>query len=429
VARDGRVLLDSYSTDLVPGSSPGTDSQLYLYSPATGTYRLITARAGQPTVGTAGALQEVGFDGQLTQVVFASTRTDLVPGLSPGPAPHELQIFRCDLAGAGCSLISAAHGGPLAVADEPCSELVAAADSGTVAFGSRATNLTAWGPSGSWSQAYLWSPGSGVELISRSADVINAAANGETTVIDLSANGRFVLVSSRATDLVPGLVDLNNAWDAFVFDAATDTWELVSASVASPGLPANAGSYAVAISADGRHALFYSDATDLVAGQADSPPLNAAFAASDLFVLDRNTGVVRLVSHLPGKPLETAGFSYYGQISEDGTRVGFMSTSPQLLPGSTGEIYGTYLWDGAGGEVQPLYEGKAGPAFWPGAWPIFNATRYFDGSILPFLSFGDDILPRGDSNGYGDAYVMKLDGLFRDGFESGGTGAWSSTVP
>ena len=429
LARDGRVLLDSFSPDLVPASSPGTESQIYVYSPASQSYRMITAQALQPNAGTAGALQGIRFDRGLTKVVFASTRRNLVAGLLPGGDPHDLQLYRCDLGGAGCGLLSAAHDNPLAVADDHISAVTSDDELATVAFASYATNLVAGGASGGWTNTYTWRSRAGVALTSDSASFPGEEANAETYPNDVSRGGRFVLATSRATDLVPGLVDGNGRSDVFVFDSADGSWELASASAAGPTLPANGSSRGVAISADGRFVLIYSEATDLVAGQVDQQPPWALYQAYDLFLLDRNTRAMRLVSHLPGSSLEAAGHVEVGQLSEDGSRVVFLSTSPELLPGSPGGILGTYLWDAADGEVQTLFQGVGGPPFFQGAWPIANSTQFFDGSILPFLSYTDNVLPRGDHNGTADAYVMKLDGLFRDGFESGNTGAWSATVP
>jgi hypothetical protein len=432
LARDGRALLDSNSSDLVPGSSPGIENQLYLYSPAGQSYRMITAKALEPGVGTAGMLQEIRFDRALTSVVFASTRQELVAGVQPGPIANALQLYSCDLAGTGCSLLSATHHDPLTMADSGVSGVIADPDLAKVAFSSRASDLVASGASGLTVNAYTWTAGGGIALISRSAGNPAAEANGATDTSDVSSGGRFVLATSRATDLVAGVVDGNNAADVFVFDSAFGTWELVSASAAGPSLPANGSSHGMAISASGRFVLFRSSATDLVAGQVDPepPPLGIAEAPFDLFLLDRNTGELRLVSHLPGDSLAAAGYVYYGQLSEDGSRVALLSTSPALLPGSPGGILGTYLWDSADGELQTLYLGKGGPSLWPGAWPIFyDVTRFFDGRVLPIASYGDNVLPRGDNNGTADAYVIKLDGLFRDGFESGNTSAWSATVP
>jgi hypothetical protein len=78
----------------------------------------------------------------------------------------------------------------------------------------------------------------------------------------VSANGRFVAFDSARSDIVPG--DTNRTWDVFVRDVVAGTTQRVS--VSSGGAQANDGSYGpVDISADGRFVLFSSDATNLVA--------------------------------------------------------------------------------------------------------------------------------------------------------------------
>ncbi|MBK7645567.1 MAG: hypothetical protein IPJ19_21465 [Planctomycetes bacterium] len=69
---------------------------------------------------------------------------------------------------------------------------------------------------------------------------------------------------SFALDLVPG--DTNAAWDIFVRDRETQTIERVS--VDSNGAQANddSGQFGFSISADGRFVVFFSTATNLVPG-------------------------------------------------------------------------------------------------------------------------------------------------------------------
>ena len=55
----------------------------------------------------------------------------------------------------------------------------------------------------------------------------SSAANG--LGLDISVDGRYVVFDSAATDLVPGLVDANNADDVFRWDRITGAIELVSA--------------------------------------------------------------------------------------------------------------------------------------------------------------------------------------------------------
>src|SRR5439155_1199180 len=96
----------------------------------------------------------------------------------------------------------------------------------------------------------------------------------------LSADGRFVAFDSDATNLVAG--DTNGTTDVFVHDRQTGTTERVS--VASGGGTqghGNSGGFFAfpALSADSRFVAIKSDATNLVAGEANR--------AYDVFVHDR----------------------------------------------------------------------------------------------------------------------------------------------
>src|SRR5439155_17791189 len=109
----------------------------------------------------------------------------------------------------------------------------------------------------------------------------------------ISADGRFVAFASEATNLV--LEDTNVCYgstvpgscrDVFVHDRLRGTTERVS--VASDGTEANGGSFAPAISADGRLVAFGSFASNDVAGDANG--------LNDVFVHDRQTGMTAGVS-------------------------------------------------------------------------------------------------------------------------------------
>ncbi|HEX8870959.1 MAG TPA: hypothetical protein VF821_35175, partial [Lentzea sp.] len=78
----------------------------------------------------------------------------------------------------------------------------------------------------------------------------------------ISADGRFVAFQSAEEDLVAG--DTNGSWDIFLRDVVTRTTTRVS--VDSAGAEANGNSLQPAISADGRHVAFTSYATNLGAG-------------------------------------------------------------------------------------------------------------------------------------------------------------------
>ena len=106
----------------------------------------------------------------------------------------------------------------------------------------------------------------------------------------ISADGRYVVFNSDATNLVPG--DSNERSDVFVRDRVGG--ETVRISVSSSGAQANAGadpfggSHAYGIDASGRYVVFVSDASNLVASDTNGVP--------DVFLHDRVTGATSRVS-------------------------------------------------------------------------------------------------------------------------------------
>jgi hypothetical protein len=93
----------------------------------------------------------------------------------------------------------------------------------------------------------------------------------------ISRDGRYVVFSSSASNLVPG--DTNNAVDVFIRDRLLGTTALLS--VSSSGTPGNLPSQAGGISADGRYVVFPSDANNLVVTDTNQQ--------MDVFLRDRGT--------------------------------------------------------------------------------------------------------------------------------------------
>lgn len=104
-------------------------------------------------------------------------------------------------------------------------------------------------------------------------------ANGNSQAPDISADGNVVAFTSWATNLVPN--DTNALGDLFVRHRQTGTTTRVS--VASDGGQAAGGGGSVdgrtSLSGNGRIVAFYSEATNLVAGDTNGQP--------DIFVRDR----------------------------------------------------------------------------------------------------------------------------------------------
>ena len=91
----------------------------------------------------------------------------------------------------------------------------------------------------------------------------SSAANGSSDSPDVSADGRFVVYRSAASNIVAG--DTNGVPDVFLFDAAAGTNMILSAGVFG-AVAANNHSLAPVFSGDGRMLVFRSWGSDLMAG-------------------------------------------------------------------------------------------------------------------------------------------------------------------
>ncbi len=103
----------------------------------------------------------------------------------------------------------------------------------------------------------------------------------------ISADGRYTVFSTASNNLVAD--DIGRITDVFVHDRNTGMLERVSDR--PDGAEADGGSFAAAISGDGRWIAFASDATDLT-------PVVPGWRA--IYLHDRNTGETRAVATLTG---------------------------------------------------------------------------------------------------------------------------------
>jgi Tol biopolymer transport system component len=134
------------------------------------------------------------------------------------------------------------------------------ADGRFVAFGSFATNLV---PGDTNVQADVLVHDRRTGTTRRvSVGPRGIQSNGESRFPKLSADGRLVAFISQADNLVPG--DTNNAEDIFVRDRRTGTTRRVS--VGTGGVQGDLDSFFPALSADGRFVAFTSRATNLAPG-------------------------------------------------------------------------------------------------------------------------------------------------------------------
>jgi hypothetical protein len=216
----------------------------------------------------------------------------------------------------------------------------------------------------------------------------NGQSNSQAFEPSISDDGRFIAFSTNAFNLASG--DTNGANDIYVKDMQTGTVTLVSTGVNGIG---NGNSSNPAISGDGRYAAFESSASNLVTGDSNG--------AIDIFVKDLQTGTVTLVS--TGANGQGSGFSQTPTISSDGRYVAFFSYASNLVTGDTNgraDVFVKDLQTGALTLVSVATTGQSNGF-------SFNPSISADGRFVAFHSDANNLVT-GDTNGVYDVFVRDL---------------------
>ncbi|MFO0915845.1 MAG: hypothetical protein U0795_23000 [Pirellulales bacterium] len=179
------------------------------------------------------------------------------------------------------------------------------------------------------SQVFLFdAPTLSAQLISRSYDTTQLT-NGPSDQPRISPDGAWVVFSSVATNLVPGIADHNGGRDVFRYDTSTGAVQLVSVSTSQSGT----GEYASErpqLSDDGSKVLFFSRSTNLVSGYVDVEGVHP----EQLFVADAKTGRTTLITKTAvTHQIASVPIEFSAEISGDGRYVVFNNASTQLVPG------------------------------------------------------------------------------------------------
>jgi Tol biopolymer transport system component len=207
----------------------------------------------------------------------------------------------------------------------------------------------------------------GLLTIRLSTDSTGQQANSASGANSVSADGRYVVFTSRATNLVPGDTDPSGV---FIKDAHTGTVTRVNKN--AYGEPSNQPAFDPVMSADGRYVAFRSNADNLIAG--DTPN------STDIFVKDVLTGTITRVS----------------EAADGGVPIGYGPFSPSI------SVDGRYVSFQAGGDIF-VRDTHAGTLTRVSTGSHQSALSA-DGRYVAFESAADNLVP-GDTNGRRDVFV------------------------
>lgn len=225
-------------------------------------------------------------------------------------------------------------------------------------------------------------------LVSHAAGDPATAANSRSEPIALTPDGRFVLFSSAATDLIAGFVDPDGTVvDLYLFDAATGTTTLVSRVAGTATTGGGAAAERAFVTPDGASVVFDSAARNLVPGQIDTQ------SSTDVFRFEVAAATMALLSHGSGDPLRAAHGEVRG-MSVDGRFTVFSSQNLTATAGTdaNGASHDVLLHDrDADGSVLVSHAAEApnqGGNF--GSLPLAISL---DGRYVLFASKATDLIP------------------------------------
>ncbi|HEX2908881.1 MAG TPA: hypothetical protein VHO69_18560 [Phototrophicaceae bacterium] len=308
-------------------------------------------------------------------IAFSSYASNLVAS----DTNNDMDVFRYDRQSGQTTLVSVAASGAQAVGLSGHASI--SADGRYIAFESDASNLVA-----------------NDTTVGRSEDVfIRDMETGQITLVSqgitgmpvsgyspqISANGRYVVFISKATNLIEG--DTNNQIDVFVRDLQTG--EVSRVSVSSNGTQADGMSYPPSISGDGRYITFMSVATNLTLGDWNN--------LSDIFLHDRETKQTKMVNFGGGTS------SDHPQISANGRYIVYETWTSKIVAGQRRYAYIIYLYDRLTTRTKEV-------SITPdGSFPDGNslyATISSNGRYIAFYSEATNLL-LGDTNQKSDLFV------------------------
>ena len=305
-----------------------------------------------------------------------------------------------------------------------------------VAFTSQATNLVP-GDTNDRQDAFVIDRKNGrTQRVSVSSSGAQAKAgpnpDGGSAALGISANGRYVLFRSDASNLVPG--DTNGKMDAFVRDRSTGKTRRIP--------PAGFGVYAGALSAHGRYAVLQAGENvyrydlrrrhllPLTAGAngwSEEPSISAggryvAFTSiasnfvrgdtnklPDVFVRDVRTGKTTRVS-VTSEGKQGTGKKYSNgsnapTISSDGRYVAFHSDMANLVPRDTNGVFDIFVHDRLSGKTQRVSVSSAGAQ--SNAESGSGASFSSDDRYVAFSSLATNLVAS-DRNDITDVFIRDL---------------------
>ena len=260
---DGRyVVFESAASNLVPGDTNGWPDT-FLRDRLSGTTERVSLTSAGAQASDRSHASSISADGRY--VAFLNLSSNLVPGDTNG----RYDVFVRDRQAGVTERVSISSAGVQANWD--CLAPTISADGRYVSFESAATNLVLGDTNAAadiFARDRLLGTTERVNVDSAGGQANSYSGTGSGDGV-LSGDGRYAVFTSNASNLVPG--DTNGFRDTFVRDRQLGTTERVSVdSAGAQGNNQSVQLQRASISADGRYVVFASLASNLVPGDTNA---------------------------------------------------------------------------------------------------------------------------------------------------------------
>jgi Ca2+-binding RTX toxin-like protein len=339
------IVFSSWASNLVANDT-NNSCDVFIKDLQTGEIqRISTSTAGGQGDGDSARKNPPIFSQDGRYVIFSSDAGNLVAGDTNGMT----DVYRKDLQTGNIQLVSASASGVIGDADSGSHYSVSAsADGRFIAFESEATNLVPGGanidPWGSQMvDLYLKDMQTGA-IRCVSTDENGVRGNGWSEAPALSADGRYLVFKSDATNLMP--YDINRNCDMYIKDLQTGVVQ--SLSVNSKSMQGSGALGIPTITVDG-HSIVFESAAALTSG--DLNTVSDVFRVSNPFTTDAGIDTVQAsISYTLGDGIENLTLTGSGAINGTGNALNNVmvgNSAANILNGGAGDD--TYQFSAGGG--------------------------------------------------------------------------------
>jgi Tol biopolymer transport system component len=266
------------------------------------------------------------------------------------------------------------------------------ADGRYVVFSSNATNLVDDDENG-FTDVFLYDRT--LDSISRiSVDDADNEADGISVSPTISDDGTVIAFLSSATNLVAG--DTNALVDVFVRDISTLGSETTTrVSVSATAVQSDGASGNALISGDGAYVVYTSLATNLVS--------NDTNGFADIFRYKISDGSVTRIS-VSTTSVQSNNDSAFPTVSDDGRYIAFESAATNLVTNDTNDFLDIFIRDVTGATTERV---SVSSAEVQADGNSFNPSMSADGAFVGFDSDATNLVA-GDTGGNADVFVRNI---------------------